>query len=108
MFTRAFAKATLERAVKTFAQSLAALLVADGTDILTTDWRARLSVAAMAAVVSVLTSVGSAGVGDRGPSLAGEVLEPTAPVVNVTSRLEPYAGDPKSAAAHHGEDPPSA
>lgn len=83
-----FWRAALERAVKTFAQSLAALLVADGTDVLTTDWGGRLSVAAMAAVVSVLTSVASSGMGDGGPSLGAETLsEPAAPRVP-QSRLD--------------------
>ena len=72
MFTRAFWTATLERAVKTFAQTLAALLVADGTGLLETAWGPQLSVAAMALVVSVLTSVASAGTGGSGPSLANE------------------------------------
>ena len=73
-----FAKATIERAVKTFAQTLAALLVADGTDLLGTAWSDRLSVAGMAAVVSVLTSVGSGFVGGTGPSIANEVISPPA------------------------------
>lgn len=77
MFTKAFALAALERAVKTFAQSLAALLVADGTDLLTTNWGDRLSVAGMAAVVSVLTSVASGSLGSNGPSLGAETLTPT-------------------------------
>lgn len=75
MFTVAFLKATAERAVKTFAQALAALLVADGTDLLATDWAGRLSVAGMAAVVSVLTSVASSQIGGPGPSVvAAETL----------------------------------
>ena len=69
-----FAKATLERAVKTFAQVLAALLTADGTDILHTAWSDRLSVAAMAALLSVLTSVASAPIGGNGPSLANKTV----------------------------------
>lgn len=69
MFTLAFAKASLERMIKTFAQSLAALLVADGTGLLDTAWETSLSVAGMAAVVSLLTSVGSGAVGEPGPSL---------------------------------------
>src|SRR5690349_21520016 len=80
MFTLAFWRATAERAVKTFAQGLAALLVADGTDLLTTNWGDRLSVAGMAAVVSVLTSVASGPVGASGPSLGNaETLNPGAP-----------------------------
>ena len=80
MFTKAFLLATLERAVKTFAQGLAALLVADGTNLLTTNWGDRLSVAGMAAVVSVLTSVASGSFGSSGPSLGNaETLNPAAP-----------------------------
>ena len=75
MFTVAFIKAALERAIKTFAQVLAALLVADGTDLVSTDWGGRLSVAGMAVVVSFLTSVASDKVGSDGPSLGGEVLD---------------------------------
>jgi hypothetical protein len=54
---------TFERAVKTFAQTLAALLVADGTGLLDSAWGARLSTAGMAAFVALLTSIGSSGVG---------------------------------------------
>jgi Putative lactococcus lactis phage r1t holin len=78
MFTKAFAAATLERAVKTFAQTLAALLVADGTGLLTTAWVADLSIAGMAAVVSLLSSVASAGVSGNGPSLTSEHVKPAA------------------------------
>ncbi len=60
MFTRLFFKDAVERALKTFAQTLASLLVGDGTGILEVDWTARLSVAGLAALVSVLTSIGSA------------------------------------------------
>jgi Putative lactococcus lactis phage r1t holin len=75
MTSRKFWAATAERAVKTFAQTLAALLVADGTDLLSTLWTDRLSVAGMAAVVSLLTSVASSGSGGSGPSLTNaEVL----------------------------------
>ena len=69
MFNSAFAKATFERAVKTFAQVLAALLVSNGTGILDTDWTSGLSVAGMAAVISVLTSIGSGALTGDGPSL---------------------------------------
>jgi hypothetical protein len=66
-----------ERAVKTFAQALVALLVA-GVTVLTIDWQQGLAVAGTAAVVSVLTSVASVRLGSfEGPSLAGEaVVEP--------------------------------
>ena len=69
IFTLAFWKAATERAVKTFAQALAALLVAGGTGILDTEWTAAASVAGMAAVVSLLTSIGSDVLTGNGPSL---------------------------------------
>jgi hypothetical protein len=76
IWTGAFWKAAAERAVKTFAQTEAALLTAAGTGLLETDFKVSLSVSGMAAVVSLLTSVGSDLVtnGD-GPSLTdAEVL----------------------------------
>lgn len=63
MFTRHFLAQLAERAVKTFAQALAAALIADGTDVLNTAWSDRLSVAGMAALLSVLTSIASGYVG---------------------------------------------
>lgn len=69
MWTKEFLLAVLERAVKTFAQTAAAMLVADGTGLLQVDWVAVLSVAGMAAVVSVLTSVGTGAATDGSPSV---------------------------------------
>jgi hypothetical protein len=45
------------RAVKTFAQSLVALFGANAVDVMHTDWKVDLSVAAGAAAVSVLQNV---------------------------------------------------
>ena len=73
MFTdKQFWLAVLERAVKTFAQVLAAAnIVAWG------DFALSANAAAVAAVLSVLTSIASAGAGFYGPSLATEgVVEP--------------------------------
>jgi Putative lactococcus lactis phage r1t holin len=72
MFTKAFWQATGERSIKTFAQAWAAVLIANGTGLLDTEWTSSVSVAGMAALLSVLTSVGSAGVGPDGPSLGPE------------------------------------
>jgi Putative lactococcus lactis phage r1t holin len=63
VFTRQFWIPTAERAVKTFAQALATLLIASNTGLLNAPWTASLSAAGMAAVVSVLTSVASLRVG---------------------------------------------
>lgn len=81
IFTVAFAKAAAERAIKTFAQTGAALLTAAGTGLLDTDWQTAASVAAMAAIISLLTSVGSdLATSGTGPSLTNaEELAPDAP-----------------------------
>lgn len=79
----------VERAVKTFAQAFVALIGTQAVGILDVDWVQILSVSALAAVVSVLTSVASAEVGkSRGPSLAGETLVPVQNV-NPNSDLPP-------------------
>lgn len=69
MWTTAFWKAAAERAVKTFAQTGAAMLTAAGTGLLDTDWQTAASVSGMAAVISLLTSVGSDVLTGDGPSL---------------------------------------
>lgn len=77
MWSRSFWAASAERAIKTAAQVLAALLVGSATGLFDTDWPAALSVAGMATVISVLTSIASSGVGGNGPSLTDtEVLPP--------------------------------
>lgn len=68
MFTKLFLKDTAERAVKTFAQSLAAVLTAGATGVLDVDWTNALSVSLLATLVSVLTSLGSGYVGDDSAS----------------------------------------
>jgi hypothetical protein len=70
MFTVAFWKAAAERALKTFAQAFAAFLVADATGILDIDWVKGASIAGLATLLSVLTSIGSdAMTSTSGPSL---------------------------------------
>ena len=59
IFTLAFWKDAVIRAVKTFAQSAVAVLAAGATGLLGTDWVQLLSVAGLAAVVSLLTSIAS-------------------------------------------------
>jgi hypothetical protein len=72
LFSREFLLATLERAIRSFAASLASLLTASGTGLLDTDWGDKFSVAAMAALVTVLFAIGGGtfGKGD-GPSFGG-------------------------------------
>ena len=69
ILTGRFWVAAGERAVKTGAQVAASLLVASGTGLLDTDWVTALSVSGMAAVISLLTSVGSDVATGSGPSL---------------------------------------
>lgn len=63
MFTSNFLRQTAERAVKVFAESLAALLLASKAGLLDAPWVASLSAAGMATLLSVLASIASRGVG---------------------------------------------
>ena len=70
MFGHFFWKSTAERAVKSFSQSLLGLLSAGSVGLLEVDWVTALSTAAMVTLLSVLSSVASAGTGAAGdPSL---------------------------------------
>lgn len=81
MFTKDFWLRTAERAAKTFAQ---ALIAAFGGVALTTDvkvWQAALIAAALATLLSVITSIASITIGDKGtpslvPSEEQAVIEP--------------------------------
>ena len=55
--TREFWEGTAERAIKTFAQSLLGVLMGGASGLLDVDWVAALSVAGLATVGSVLTSL---------------------------------------------------
>lgn len=64
MLSKTFWKDLAERAVKTFAQTLLAVL-AVGVPIWEMDWVSALGIAAGATVLSALTSVASAGAGNH-------------------------------------------
>ena len=64
MFTQYFWKATFERAVKSFAQSLLALLSAQQLGLFDVDWLTTVSTAGMVTLLSVLTSLASSQVGN--------------------------------------------
>lgn len=84
IFTLAFWQAAGERAIKTGAQTAAALATAAGTGLIDTDWTTVASVSGMALVVSLLTSIGSdALTGGTGPSLTGAEVTPS--TVSVTA-----------------------
>lgn len=65
-FTGAFWTGAIDRATKSFAQSLAVLWGADGFNLLHVSWPSSLGVAGGAAVLSLLTSLASGTVGDKG------------------------------------------
>ncbi len=86
MLTYLFWQLTIERAVKTFAQSLLAILSVDAVNLFTVSWIAALSTAGMATLLSVLTSVASAPVGEPNtPSLLSVCPPTAAPAATGTS-----------------------
>lgn len=67
---------TVERAIKTFAQACVAVLTSNVVGLLNVDYRTLFSVAGLAAVVSVLTSLASGQVGNtESASLVVEAKE---------------------------------
>lgn len=77
MFDSRFWIAAAERAIKTFAQAMIALIGTDMIGITDLAWGQLLAASATATLLSVLTSVASANFGPNpGPSLADETIEP--------------------------------
>ena len=101
MFTRQFWKMTAERAVKVFAETLAAVLVVGGTGLLEADYKMALSTAAMATLVSVLTSLASLRLGPAdSPSVVRiDQPPPTAPPANAVPARPVAVPDPGPAAS---------
>jgi hypothetical protein len=66
MFTKLFAKTAAERAIRTAAQALLALWATDISGVLEVDWVQAGSVAALAALTSILMSIVATGVADKG------------------------------------------
>ncbi|WP_049217218.1 holin [Alloscardovia omnicolens] len=75
-FTREFMYDTIERAIKTAAQAAIGVLGTGAVGLLTVDWVNVLSVTAMAALISVLTSIASVG--------ATDTLTPASVVPSIT------------------------
>lgn len=87
MFDMNFWKASAERAVKTFVQTLVALLGTNEMGVIAVDWAQALSVAGSATLLSFLTSLASANFGGTaGPSLAGESTHPDTVVIEVPAK----------------------
>jgi len=96
MFEKKFLEATLERAIKTFVQTLLALLGTDAAGVLSVDILAAAQVAGASALLSVLTSFASSKVGVAGPSLAGESVAPEVVTVEVVAPVKKTAVKKKS------------
>ena len=60
LWTTAFWRGAGERALKTFAQALVAVIGVGAVGLLDVDWLGALSAATLATVVSLLTSIGNA------------------------------------------------
>ena len=88
MFVSHFWRATAERAVKSFAQALLAVLSATSLGLLEVDWVTCLSTAGMATILSVLTSIGSSQIGDAGDPSALRT-SPPAPSPTSAPNAEP-------------------
>lgn len=72
MWTKNFWKQAVERAVKSAAQSLLGLWALDGFNVLHADFELGVGVAGGAAVLSVLTSIVTSGIGEpNDPSAVG-------------------------------------
>ena len=67
--TGSFWDQTIERALKTVAQTAVATITSNATGLLDADWLTIGSVSGLAGLLSVLTSIGSGTVGDDSPSL---------------------------------------
>ena len=85
MYDTSFQVATLERAVKTFAQTLLATIGADSAGVLSATTVEAAKVAAGAAILSLLTSFASSSFGRSGPSLVGETVAPDVTLVTTVA-----------------------
>lgn len=87
MFTKIFWQLAGERAIKSFAQSLAAVLTASGLGLFDAPWPKAVSTAGMVALLSLLTSIASTRVGPAGdPSVVeGSTAGQQAPTAQTTS-----------------------
>tara|TARA_R110000868_G_C10767960_1_gene754467 strand:- start:659 stop:919 length:261 start_codon:yes stop_codon:yes gene_type:complete len=80
MFTTSFWKSAAERAIKTVAQALIAVLAATTFDWFSADIKAIAGTAATAGVLSLLSSIASAGIADKGtPSIIAGPTNATIP-----------------------------
>lgn len=97
MFTSLFWRLTIERAVKTFAQTLVALFSINGIGLLNAPWSTALSAAGMAAMLSVLTSMASEPWGSRNTPSLLQVTPAAAQSATAAAPSTPVAAQPASA-----------
>lgn len=91
LFTRAFWAATGERAIRTFAQTAASVLVIAGVSgVLDADWKGVLSASGLAAVISLLMSVAGNAATKTGPSFTD--AEQVVPAVSPEAAADQAAG----------------
>lgn len=77
--TGKFWAATAERAVKTAAQAFVAAIGVNVVALDQINWEVVGGTTAIAAILSVASSIASAGVGGDGPSLGPETIDPIPP-----------------------------
>ena len=77
MFSKVFLLDVTERAIKTFAQVLLSALTMENANVFELSWSQMLKLAVSASVVSVLTSIVSSGLRERGT--ASLVVNPPLP-----------------------------
>jgi hypothetical protein len=89
IFTKAFWLATLERAIKTFAQTLGgslttAAVASQISNDISIPWQYSVMASGLAALISVCTSVGTHKITHTGPGVGtAETLSPPAPAIPV-------------------------
>jgi hypothetical protein len=76
MMTAAFWRATTERAVRTFTQTLIATLGLETAGVVEANWGDGLALGAGAALLAVLTAIATSG-GTEGPGVTETVAPPT-------------------------------
>ena len=77
LFTRAFGLDMVERALKSAAQAGILALGGGAVDVLTLDWATFAGAAGGGALLSLLTSIASAGIANRGTASLTKAVEPT-------------------------------
>lgn len=104
IWTAAFWKGAAERAIKTGAQALAALLAAGSTGLLDVDWGNALSVAGLAIVASVVTSIANPTFvsGDTSEDADAEVDE-----AETVGGLDGVADEADDTSGKHAADTPA-